>query len=634
VNRSSRDRRGRRTGPRRDTISVRLGLECLEERQLLTVNVSGNGNTDAASLLAAGGPGNPSAAGFVSVGRGSTNNTSVTYLGGGWAITAAHVTIDNSVGPVRFGASEYQVDMSSITVLHNDDDSPTDLKVFRLATDPGLPAILPSMISAGAPAGRQILIGNGLNLSTQRYWQINTAPSTWVWTEQAAPAVPAANDASGFDTVGPRIIRWGENHVKSTNLQLDYGNGTVVRAYKTQFDDTAYTGITPLPSEAQATVGDSGGAVFSFSGGQWMLAGIIVAVGPFNGQPASTAVFGNATYIADLSYYRDEILEITASVQGRGLFYNGSTRYDTTDAPQAPLPYAKDNAIAPDKVAYLPGGGAATFANVSSYPQGINGLYVDVSGMRPNITAADFVFKLGNNNTPSTWVPAPAPQSVVVRPGAGVHGADRVEIVWADGDICNTWLEVTLAANANTGLAEPDRFYFANAVADTGQGNTATQATVNTADELAVRNNSAPLFANIPITNVYDFNRDGMVNTTDVLLARNNVTGLGNVVRFLNLSNPPSAPEAAPASDEDLGTLWAGAAVPIGEVNPASDPSRGQRRWELADFADRRGPAAAIVFTHWADPGSENPSAPFHSPTDAVEQLLHELADVYNARRR
>lgn len=566
---------------------------------MLTVNISGNGNTDAASLLAAGGPGNVNAAGFVNVGRGSTNNTSVTYLGAGWVITAAHVTIDNAIGPIRFGASSYQADMSSITQLRNDDGTLTDLKVFRLTTDPGLPSILPSLIGEAAPAGRQILIGNGLNQGIQRFWSVDTNPPNWVWTQQPSPAVPGPADASGFDAVGSRIIRWGENHVEDTGLLLDRGNDIFVHAYSTQFDSLEYTGTAALPHEAQASVGDSGGAVFSFSGGQWKLAGIMVAIGLYNAQPASTAVFGNQTYIADLSYYRDAILDITSSVQDRGLFYEGSTRFDTTGAPQAPLPYANDNAIATDKNAYLPGSGPATFANVTSYPLGINGLYVDVAGSRPNITASDFVFKVGNNNTPSTWAKAPGPLSVIVRAGAGVSGSDRVEITWAAGAIRNTWLQVTLSANVNTGLAEPDVFFFGNAVGDTGLGNSATQATVNTADELGVRNNPAALFTNISITNVFDFNRDGAVNTTDALLARNNPTNLGNALRLLNLSNPPAAPEAAPLIAPATQAVISGLAT----ADPKSLQDQPPRvRFEpLLPKAglEQQQAAAAIVFAQW-----------------------------------
>ena len=117
---------------------------------------------------------------------------------------------------------------------------------------------------------------------------------------------------------------------------------------------------------------------------------------------------------------------------GPFLFYRESLRYDTTGNPQAQLPFSDDNAIATDKVAYLPGSGTANFANVSSYSMGINGIMVDIAGSHPSITAADFVFRVGNNNTPSSWATAPAPVSVSVRAGAGISGSDRVEIIWAN----------------------------------------------------------------------------------------------------------------------------------------------------------------------------------------------------------
>ena len=60
-------------------------------------------------------------------------------------------------------------------------------------------------------------------------------------------------------------------------------------------------------AEAQAVAGDFGGAVFAKHGGQWQLAGIMVAAEGYSGQPSPelTAVFGNETFMADLSYYRN-----------------------------------------------------------------------------------------------------------------------------------------------------------------------------------------------------------------------------------------------------------------------------------------------------------------------------------------
>jgi hypothetical protein len=259
-------------------------------------------------------------------------------------------------------------------------------------------------------------------------------------------------------------------------------------------------------------------------------------------------------------------------VVGRRLFYNQSgtaspARYDGNSAA---LNAADDLAIATDKVAYLPGSGAATFANTSSSIKGINGVMLDLSGAHGTIGAADFEFRVGNNNTPGTWALAPAPVALAVRAGAGVNGSDRVTIAWTSGSIKNTWLQVTVKANANTNLPQKagyptgvgDVFYFGNAVGDSGQGNTSTSATVNVTDELAARNNPASLLENIPITNVFDLNRDGRVDTTDVLVARNHATSAGNVVRYISLANPPAAPEPPPALGAGEGVIASALAVP------------------------------------------------------------------------
>jgi len=200
--------------------------------------------------------------------------------------------------------------------------------------------------------------------------------------------------------------------------------------------------------------------------------------------------------------------------------------------------------------AYFGPSGPATFANVSSYSKGINGIMIDIAGLPGGLSNSDFTFKVGNNNTPSTWVAAPDPASISIRTGAGVLGSDRVTIVWPNGAIQKTWLQVIFKGNdaiggfnTNSGLVSSDIFYFGNAVGDSGLGNSATQATVSVTDELAARNNPQSVFNNIPLTNTLDFNRDGAVNISDQLIARNNPTSIGNVLRFVNLTHPPAAPE-------------------------------------------------------------------------------------------
>jgi hypothetical protein len=239
-------------------------------------------------------------------------------------------------------------------------------------------------------------------------------------------------------------------------------------------------------------------------------------------------------------------------VLNRLLFYNQSgtaTRYDGNNLAINSL---DDLAIASDKVAYLPEApGAATFASVSSYSKGINGIMVDIVGSHPSIIAADFIFKVGNNNSPSTWTTANAPTSVSVRAGAGVGGSDRVEIIWNTGAPFKQWLEVITLANANTGLPQKpgypagqgDVFFFGNAPGNTGVGDTTVNATVNAVDENGARLNGQTLANNIPITNIYDFNRNGSVTAVDESIARLNGTNPTTSLKYLNLASPPLAPQ-------------------------------------------------------------------------------------------
>jgi len=147
---------------------------------------------------------------------------------------------------------------------------------------------------------------------------------------------------------------------------------------------------------------------------------------------------------------------------GRRVFYNHST-FDGND-PAATA--ADDHAIVTDATPLLPGQ-AATPANFTSYARGLNGVMIDVDGLPAggDLSAADFVFKVGNTSHPATWAAAPTP-SVSVRRGAGSGGTDRIELIWADGAIKHTWLQITVLATARTGLAASDVFYFGNSAGD------------------------------------------------------------------------------------------------------------------------------------------------------------------------
>ncbi|REK19616.1 MAG: hypothetical protein DWQ37_00705 [Planctomycetota bacterium] len=229
---------------------------------------------------------------------------------------------------------------------------------------------------------------------------------------------------------------------------------------------------------------------------------------------------------------KPDIAAAAAEVVSRLVFYNESS----FDGGHAGVDALDDHAIAHHKYAYRPGGDLSTFNSMTSYPRGLNGVIVDLSGSHPNITAADFTFRVGTNNTPSAWASAPPPADVVVRPGAGAGGSDRVAIVWDAGSIQNTWLEVTVAANANTGLSSPDVFYFGNRIGDTGSGSAAAAIT-SALDEVATLSKTGPAMS---AANLYDFDRSGIVSALDVIVARNNV----GTTPKLNIAPPPAAPPA------------------------------------------------------------------------------------------
>ncbi|MBI3839111.1 MAG: hypothetical protein HY288_14420 [Planctomycetia bacterium] len=304
-----------------------LVLSChLVNIALAVVLPSGNGNTSDASLQSAlQSAGEPSLPFFGNIGLSSTGNASVTYLGNRWAITAGHETIANVVpnapGGVSFGGNHFNVDESTITYLNNinADGSLADLKLFRLTSDPGLPAIAPALISSTAPTGLQIMIGNGRNLDlspgAQQFWNVDMSQTTWQWTSESQPLTPGPNDFSGFNITGGQIIRWGQDNVEGpyrfVHTADDSQNHPLkVQGYTTKLDDAIYTGTAPLPSEAGGSNGDSGGGVFALVNGQWQLSGIMVVVFLLNNQPTLTSVFGEQTFIADLRQYRDEILTI------------------------------------------------------------------------------------------------------------------------------------------------------------------------------------------------------------------------------------------------------------------------------------------------------------------------------------
>lgn len=248
----------------------------------------------------------------------------------------------------------------------------------------------------------------------------------------------------------------------------------------------------------------------------------------------------------------------TPFVAGRHIFYSGSS-YDANGAAIDVNPvggFDESAAIDPGKQALMPGG-MASFANYTSYVNGITGIMIDLANVPGTVTAADLNFEVGTDSELSGFSAAPTPSAVQVQVGAGVNGSDRIVVTWNNMAIQKTWLKVTVLATANTGLAMPDVHYWGNWAGETNGAATGQRALVNIIDQFQTRSNFTPTGVEL-VGSDFDFNKDGLVNIVDQFIARQAFTSssvVGNKGLLLSMAPPlapppPIAPLMAPGFGE------------------------------------------------------------------------------------
>ena len=264
---------------------------------------------------------------------------------------------------------------------------------------------------------------------------------------------------------------------------------------------------------------DRGWGVAVDPSGHVLVTGYTESPGWTNGGYMTTHKGGYDAFVAKINDLRKGILECH-------VFYNNST-LDGND-PAAGV--ADDAAIALDKKALLPGG-TATPANYTSYSQGINGIMIDMGGLPDpdKLDAEDFQFRVGHVDDPLSWQPTDPPSEVDVRLDAGVGGSDRVTLAWDEGAVIGGWLEVTVLPTDNTGLLEPNVFYFANMPGDAdGDG------TTDVRDFMIWNVNK---FTDGTTPEQGDFNVDGVTDVRDFMI--------WNVHKFTSIPGPAAAPVEA-----------------------------------------------------------------------------------------
>ena len=230
--------------------------------------------------------------GFAYVGAG---RESAVYLGDGWMISANHVPL----GPVILEGVRYPVVTDSrVRLRHPGSHHWADLAMFRLHERPDLPR-LPIRRSPPEVGQLVFLAGNGYGRGTP--WQLPEAAG-WSWNDDKA-------------------LRWGTNSVENLGLVIGIDRGNSTAAFDTSFSRTEGTRY-----EAQVTLGDSGGGAFIKQGDRWELAGVLFAADQYTARDERSATFGDLSYIADLSRYRAQILDVMACAGERACIDTRWTR--------------------------------------------------------------------------------------------------------------------------------------------------------------------------------------------------------------------------------------------------------------------------------------------------------------------
>ena len=213
---------------------------------------------------------------------------SAVYLGNGWAITARHV----GHGELLFGEEIVRPIPRNRHTLLNPNGSTADALVFELAEKPGPPdlPILPIAKRPPAVGDEVVLIGFGRVRESQLNGGDSESRSAiFKWTEKGEK-------------------RWGTNRVEAVDHWLHQRSWTT-KTFAMTF--TPQDAPSATQHEASAAEGDSGGAVFARIDGEWALAGLMISVASRPNKPLRSTMYGDSSFAADFSAYREEILRWT-----------------------------------------------------------------------------------------------------------------------------------------------------------------------------------------------------------------------------------------------------------------------------------------------------------------------------------
>ena len=322
--------------------------------------------------------------------------------------------------------------------------------------------------------------------------------------------------------------------------------------------------------------------------------------------------------------------------EGRYIFYNNSKFDGNSGANNV----SDNSAIPSNKTVYLPGDGQMVLANITNFTKGLNGIMVDLtvgSADHTTINASDFVFKVGENNSPNTWTTLTATPTISVRTGGGISGSDRVDITWADNAIQDQYLEVQVLATAHTGLnptfgtisgnAVGDIFFFGNLRGETASTTPASFLRIFASDGAAIQ--AAGTIPSAGINSFLDVDRNNLVISGGDRAA---LLPLGTkaLVRISIGTAGPFAPEgggAAPATASGDAGVSSGLAATTGSSSSSS--SSFALPASVAARLDSAGSTVGVVSTYGQlleDAGAAADDAAFEIDEEILDSLVAGLS--------
>ena len=219
------------------------------------------------------------------------NDASGVYLGynagtgNGWVLGAAHVA-----NPVSVTVAGTNYTVSSTQQVAGTDLLLLELSGVASTSAAALPTI--SLASVAASTNEFVLMaGRGYTTSS-------VYPYPW----------------GGTTTSDTQVMRWGTNRVSS--VQAVDVDSVISTHIITDFDSPSTTAgpgaVTAY--EGQVAVGDSGGGLFAYRGGQWVLVGIGHYASDTGGSAANSAEHGDTSGYTDIDTYRSGITTITGAL--------------------------------------------------------------------------------------------------------------------------------------------------------------------------------------------------------------------------------------------------------------------------------------------------------------------------------